>query len=136
MSSVVCEHRVQARRPGTYLALGVGMSASYLAAASSAHPVVSVLVAGYLALVLYRLVRNPQTGFRLRGDRVESLSQGRLRVVPLARVESFRLSLPRLAPALCLLTLQSGEVVGVPCGRAAQARKLAAELSRRGIHAA
>jgi hypothetical protein len=133
MSAILCEHRVQARRPGNYLALGVGMSVSYLAATTSANPAISVLVAAYLGLVLWRLVRNPQTGFRMRADRVETMSQGRLRVVPIGQIESFRLSLPRLATALCLLTLRSGEVIAVPCGGAAWARMLAAALQQRGV---
>jgi hypothetical protein len=136
MSAILCEYRVQARRPGTYLALGVGMSASFLAATQSASPVISVLVAAYLGLVLWRLVHNPQTGFRLREDRIETLSKGRLRVIPIGRIESFRLSLPRLAPALCLLTLQSGEVTAVPCGSASRARALAAALQAQGVPSA
>jgi hypothetical protein len=133
MSAILCEHRVQARRPGNYLALGVGMAVCYLVATTSGNPLLSVLGASYLGLVLWRLVRNPQTGFRLRSDRIETMFQGRLRVVSVAQVESFRLSLPQFAPALCLLTLRSGEVLAVHCGGAAHARTLAAGLQQRGV---
>ncbi|MFN0113890.1 MAG: hypothetical protein ACKVPY_04355 [Paracoccaceae bacterium] len=133
MSSVICEYRLQARRPGNYFALGVAMSASYLAWTLSMPKTIWVLIVIYLGLVLWRLAVNPVTGFRLRDDRIETIENGRLRVVPLAQVESFRLSLERFAPALCLVTLEGGEVIGVRCGGAARARTLAKGLRMRGI---
>lgn len=133
MSFVICEYRQQARRAGNYFALGVAMGVSYLALVLDMPRVIWVLISVYLGLVLWRLIRNPTTGFLLRSDRIETMTEGRLRVIPLGHVESCRLSLPRFAPALCLLSLDSGEVVAVRCGSSSHARSLARGLARRGV---
>jgi hypothetical protein len=135
MSAVVYEFRRQARGPLAYSELGIAMGLTHVAVTQDLARVVWALLAVWLGLLLWRLARNPASGFRLREDRIEVFGPGRLRVVPLRRVSSFWHSKDRLSARFGFLSLDDGEIVPVPCGSRTHAIALGRQLSRRGIPA-
>lgn len=128
------EYHAQGRKPGTYLALGVGIAAAFVAHSWQAPPLVWGLWAFYMTFVMWRLLANPSAGFRLTRDRLELIEGRRTRGLDLASIAEVTLVEPKRRddPAL-VLTLTDGSRVPVPGAGPAQARLLASELAERGV---
>jgi hypothetical protein len=134
MDAILWEYRQQARKPGTYLALGVGMAAAYVAYVMRMPIWVWALVAAYLALVLIRLSLNPATAYRLTETALECRDNGRRRRIPLGTIADY--SVDPQVPTDCLITLGDGSIQRIPCRNTARAAHLIALLHARRFRAA
>lgn len=122
MDAILWEYRIQDRKPGTYLALGVGMAACYVVYSMHLAPWVWALVAAYLTLVFIRLSVNRGTTLRVTATRIECQTDEGRRVIPLAEISDLAVDAAR--PTTCLLRTRDGTTCRVPCADAKRAAHL------------
>ncbi|MGB7321245.1 MAG: hypothetical protein WBC95_07520 [Albidovulum sp.] len=125
--------RRQARRPGMYLALGIGMIAIYLSITLKMDTLVIVLAGLYLALVLRRLVMNPARGFQLRQNAIEWVSGVRTYAVPLSDLDGVSIGQGAHGQTLCVLRLRNGESTSLPGVEKIDPKALMHQFGVRGI---
>lgn len=125
-------YHMQARRPGTYLAMGVGMATAYVVHATSTT-IAWLPVGAYLAIVLYRLLKNPSAGLRLGAHRLEVYAGENRQSFPLARIRAARVRKRFFSLDECVLDLSDGGHEALPPEALPPARRLCAELAARGV---
>jgi hypothetical protein len=128
------EYRLQARRPGTYLALGAGLFTACALVLTGATGWAWLPVLAYLALVLAQLWQNRSGGLRLSAARLEWFRDDCLQdMVPLARIARARVRSGVFAPDECTLVLRDGRRIELPYEALPPARRLQRELAARGV---
>ncbi len=123
----------QARRPGTYVALGIAMTAVYLSLTLELNRLVPVLAVIWLGLVLARLVRNPGRGFRLGPDRIDWFTDRGSQCARLDDLESVSIGHGTDGRTVCVLHLTDGRTAALTGVETMQQRDLMREFGRRGI---
>lgn len=123
----------QARRPGTYVALGIAMTAVYLSLTLELNRLVPVLAVIWLGLVLARLVRNPGRGFRLGADRIDWFTDRGRQCARLDDLESVSIGHGTDGRTVCVLHLTDGRTAALTGVETMQQRDLMREFGRRGI---
>ena len=123
----------QARRPGTYVALGIAMTAVYLSLTLELNRLVPVLAVIWLGLVLARLVRNPGRGFRLGADRIDWFTDRGSQCARLDDLESVSIGHGTDGRTVCVLHLTDGRTAALTGVETMQQRDLMREFGRRGI---
>ena len=126
------EYRLQARRPATYIALGVGVVTAYAVAFANAL-LAGIPVAGYLMVVLWRLWHNPAAGLSFTENRLEVFDPSEHRSFHLSEIRSVRLRTGVFSDDECVLSLRDGRRLALPPDALPQIRKLHREFTRRGI---
>ena len=129
MDAVIWEFRLQDRKPGTYLALGVGMAAFYIVWLMQLPPWVWALAAAYLTLVVIRLSINRGTTFRMTATTLECTIANKRRSIDLGAVAGAETD--PAAATVCRVTLTDGSVCPIPCGDPKRAQLLARLVSAR-----
>lgn len=129
MDAVIWEFRLQDRRPGTYLALGVGMAAAYVVWLMQLPPWVWALAAAYLTLVFIRLSVNRGTTFRMTATALDVSLGGKRRSIALGAVAGA--ATDPAAARVCRVTLKDGRVCHIPCGDPRRAQLLARLVTAR-----
>lgn len=129
MDAIIWEYRLQDRKPGTYLALGVGMAAAYVVYVMQLPPWVWALAAAYLALVFIRLSINRGTTFRLTPVAIDCTLNGKRRTIALTAIRA--LAQDADTPSVCQVQTADGSVLRIPCGDAKRAAHLVALVSER-----
>ncbi len=125
-------YHLQARRPGTYLALGVGMLTAYVAYLTGAV-MAAAPVGAYLLIVIYRLLKNPSAGMRLGPTRLEIYEGRREKTVPLARIRKANVTRNLFSHDECVLEMSDGARETLPPEALPPARRLKREFAQRGI---
>ncbi len=123
----------QARRPGTYVALGLAMTAVYLSLTLELSRLVPVLAVIWLGLVLARLVRNPGRGFRLGADRIDWFTGKGRQSARLDDVESVAIGHGTDGQTVCVLRLAGGRTAALTGVERMDQAVLMREFGRRGI---
>jgi hypothetical protein len=126
-------HLRQARGPGTYLVLGVGMALAYVAVTLQLSFLVLLVAAAGIGHALWRLVVNPARGFQLDSARVEYFDNSGPKIIPLDRIDSVSVDAARKGAASCALNLTGGEVLRLYGAEAFTPNRLMQEFGRRGI---
>lgn len=127
------EYYVQARNPGTYLLYA--LSALLVGAAWILHaPLLSwVPVLAFAGLILWRIATNPKTGFRLLDDRIEIFRPGEHRLFALDQIDSVALGSGLAGPNRCLIHLQDGRSLPLPCAARLDLQSMRRQFALRGI---
>ena len=123
----------QARRPGTYVALGIAMAAVYLSLTLEMNRLVPALAVIWLGLVLARLVRNPGRGFRLGQDRIDWFTERGRQSARLDDLQSVRIGRSPEGQTVCVLCLADGRTAPLSGVGQMDERDLMREFGRRGI---
>lgn len=123
----------QARRPGTYFALGSAMAAVYLSLTLDMNRLIPVLAVLYVGLLLARLVRNPGKGFRLGTDRIDWFTERGRRGAALDDLDSVAIGHGIDGETLCVLRLADGQAVPLSGVETLNRRDLMREFGRRGV---
>ncbi|WP_347312958.1 hypothetical protein [Defluviimonas sp. SAOS-178_SWC] len=123
----------QARRPGTYLALGIAMVAVYLSFTLTLNALVPVLAVLYLALVLARLIRNPGRGFRLGPNRIDWFTRKGRQSASLDDLIGVAIGNGTTGQTVCVLRLADGRTVPLSGVEKFDQGALMREFGRRGI---
>lgn len=123
----------QARRPGTYLALGIAMTAVYLGVTLETNRLVPALAVVWLGLVLARLVRNPGRGFRLGQDRIDWFTERGRQSARLDDLQSVMIGRSPEGQTVCVLRLADGRAAALSGVEKMDQRDLMREFGRRGI---
>lgn len=126
-------YRSQARRPGTYFALGIAMIVVYLCVVLDMGQLLLALAAIYLALILRRLWLNPVKGFRLGRGWVEIYRPRGTDLIMLNDVASVTVARTNWGAMACFLNLQDGEILPLPGAERLEAQKLMREFGLRGV---
>ncbi|MGL4281805.1 MAG: hypothetical protein ACRCS0_15700 [Albidovulum sp.] len=126
-------YRSQARRPVTYLALGVAMAVVYLCVTLDMGQLLVALALVYLALVLRRLWLNPIKGFRLGRSWVEIYRPRGVECINFADVASVTVCRSNKGQTACFLNMESGAVLPLPGAEKLQFEKLIGEFGLRGV---
>jgi hypothetical protein len=128
------EYHSQARRPGTYLALFLGMVSAYAVYVTGAAGWAWWPVSAYLAIVLWLLLMNPSGGLKLSAGRLEVYrNMQSLGIYPLARIEHAKVRSGVFAPDLCTLFMIDGARADLHPNCLPPARCLRMELHKRGV---
>lgn len=133
MNSESYGYRSQARRPGTYLALGVAMLVVFLGVKLDLGQFVVALAVVYLALVLRRLWLNPIKGFRLGRGWVEIYRPRGVECIPLGDVASVTVCRSNTGATACFLNMETGEVLPLPGAEKLEFQRLVSEFGLRGV---
>ncbi|WP_376874072.1 hypothetical protein [Albirhodobacter sp. R86504] len=131
-SDVFYEYRLQARRPATYAALGVGMITGYTVIFANAL-LAAIPVTAYIGVVLWRLVRNPTAGLRFTPLALEVFDHREIRHFPFRDIRSARLRTGVFSDDECVLVMANGPRIALPPDALPPIKKLRAEFLRRGI---
>lgn len=126
------EYRLQARRPATYLALGVGLVTAY-AAVFAAAILAALPIAGYLTVVLWRLWRNPTAGIVLTSEALEVFDRFDRQRFTLRDIRAARLRTGIFTDDECVLVLANGTRMALPPDALPKLYKLRYEFARRSI---
>lgn len=126
-------YRSQARRPATYLALGVAMAVAYLCITLNLGQLVVALALVYVALVLRRLWRNPVKGFRLGRRWVEIYRPRGVECIDFADVASVTVCRTNDGRTACFLNMRNGEVLPLPGAEKLEFGKIVNEFGVRGV---
>lgn len=126
-------YRSQARRPVTYLALGVAMAVVYLCITLDMGQLVVALALVYLALVLRRLWLNPVKGFRLGRSWVEIYRPRGVECINFADVASVTVCRTNKGQTACFLNMETGAVLPLPGAEKLAFEKLIGEFGLRGV---
>jgi hypothetical protein len=107
------EYRAQARNPVGYLAFGLGFA--LVVSDWSLHRSMTTWAPTILCVLalFVRLSINPRSGFRVDARMIEVFGPGFHRMIPLANVESVRIS-QGVKGLCCDLSLASGEGLTIP----------------------
>ncbi|WP_415184756.1 hypothetical protein [Phaeovulum sp.] len=132
MTQQVYHYHLQARRPLTYLALGVGIVTAYAVYLTGAVLAV-VPVGAFMIIVIYRLLMNHSAGMRLGPTRLEIYNGRQSKILPLAKIKSAKITRHLLSPYDCVLELSDGMRDTLPPAALPSARRLEHELSQRDI---
>ena len=127
------EYRLQGRRPGTYAALGFGMTMAYVSLHNDASAMAWALVSVFLALVLGALALNRAAGLRLGSERFEVYAGPERRVIAVSSIVGADLYARRCGARHCLLRLADGGQMALPHSALPPVRRLAEELQRRSV---
>lgn len=125
--------RRQARRPGMYFALGIGMVAIYLSVTLEMDNLVVVLAALYLALVFRRLALNPARGFRLGKNAVDWVNGRRRQRAAYDDIEGVSIGRDIGGRTVCVLRLRDGRNAALPGAEAFEPAQLIHEFGLRGV---
>lgn len=125
--------RRQARRPGMYFALGIGMIAIYVSITLDMDNVVIVLAALYLALVIRRLALNPARGFRLGRTAVDWVNGRRKECVIYDDIEGVSIGRDIKGQTVCVLRLRNGDKAALPGAEDFEPAQLIHEFGLRGV---
>jgi len=131
--SDVFEYRVQARNPVMYLLLGAAIALTRYGLVHPGYRLIGCLGAAACAAILWRLVVNPKSGFRLTGKMIEVFGPAWHRIVPLRQVETVLISGAERGQTQCLLRLTDGSDLPVPATGWFRAETLAEEFQARGL---
>lgn len=123
----------QARRPGTYLALGIAMAAVYLSLTLELNRLVPALAVIWLGLVLARLIRNPGHGFRLGPDRIDWFTSRGRQSAALDQLDSVMIGKGPEGATVCVLRLTDGRTAPLSGVETLDQRDLMRAFGRRGI---
>jgi len=123
----------QARRPGTYVALGLAMTAVYLSLTLEMNRLIPALALIYVGLVLARLARNPGKGFRLGTDRIDWFTDHGRRSAALDDLASVAIGRGVEGQTVCVLQLADGRTVPLSGVEKLTERDLMREFGRRGV---
>jgi hypothetical protein len=126
------EYRAQARNPVGYLAFGLGFALAVSDWALHFSTATWALTALYVLAMFVRLSLNPRTGFRVDARMIEVFGPGFHRMIPLANVESVRISQGGRGIS-CDLFLSCGEELSVPSQMRIGPTALANAFRARGI---
>lgn len=126
-------YRSQARRPVTYLALGVAMAVVYLCITLDMGRLLMALALVYLALVLRRLWLNPVKGFRLGRNWVEIYRPRGVECINFADVASVTVCRSDKGQTACFLNMETGAVLPLPGAEKLEFQKLIGEFGLRGV---
>lgn len=126
-------YRSQARRPGTYIALGVAMAVAYLCITLNMGQLVIALALVYVGLVLRRLWLNPVKGFRLGRGWVEIYRPRGVECINFADVASVSVCRTSGGKTACFLNMQTGEILPLPGAEKLEFGKLVGEFGIRGV---
>lgn len=126
-------YRSQARRPATYIALGLAMAVAYLCITLNLGQLVVALALIYVALVLRRLWRNPVKGFRLGRKWVEIYRPRGVDCIDFADVTSVTVCRSNDGKPACFLNMRSGDVLPLPGAEKLEFGKLVSEFGTRGV---
>ena len=126
------EYRLQARRPATYLALGVGLVTAYAVVFTNAL-IAALPVAAYLMVVLWRLWRNPTAGIAFTPDKFEMFDRFAHHTFPIKDIRAVRLKTGVFTDDECVLELANGMRIALPPDALPKLYKLRFEFARRGI---
>lgn len=127
------EYSVQARNPGTYLLYALSGLMVGMAWIVNAPVIAWIPVLGFAGMILWRIATNPKTGFRLSDDRIEIFRPGELRQVPLDQIDSVVLGLGVSGTYRCLLHLQDGRSLPLPCAARLDLPGLRQQFALRGV---
>ncbi|HQU67153.1 MAG TPA: hypothetical protein PLI43_03030 [Albidovulum sp.] len=126
-------YRSQARRPVTYLALGVAMMVVYLCITLDMGQLLIALALVYLALVLRRLWLNPIKGFRLGRGWVEIYRPRGVECINFTDVASVTVCRTNKGQTACFLNMETGDVLPLPGAEKLEFEKLIGEFGLRGV---
>ncbi len=107
------EYRAQARNPVGYLAFAIGLAVVFGGRWLEISTATSVLGIIVVLTLTIRLSLNPRSGFRIDTRMVEVFGPGFHRMIPLAKVESVRIS-QGYKGLCCDFSLSNGEAISVP----------------------
>ena len=123
----------QARRPATYIALGIAMTAVYLSITMETSRLVPVLAVMYLALVLFRLLRNPGKGFRISSERIDWYTSKGRRSAQINDLQSVSIGNDLNGQTVCVLKLNDGRAVPLSGVERIDQRELMRAFGHHGI---
>jgi hypothetical protein len=126
-------YRSQARRPRTYLALGLAMMVIYLCVTLEMGELLIALAAVFLGLVLRRLWLNPVKGFRLGRSWVEIYRPRGTDLIQLDDVASVTVTRTNWGATACFLNFENGEILPLPGAEKLESKKLMREFGLRGV---
>ena len=126
-------YRSQARRPGTYIALGLAMAVVYLCITLDLGQLVIALALVYVALVVRRLWLNPVKGFRLGRGWVEIYRPRGVDVIQLREVESVTVCRTNKGATACFLNMGTGEILPLPGAEKLEFQQIIREFGLRGV---
>lgn len=131
--SDVFEYRVQARNPAMYVFFATAIAVTRFGMAHPGYKLIGIIGAAGLATVLWRLMLNPKSGFRLTDRMIEVFAPAWHRIVPLKQVESVLISGAERGQTQCLLRLKDGTDLPVPATSWFHANHLAQEFQAKGL---
>jgi uncharacterized protein (DUF58 family) len=126
-------YRSQARRPRTYIALGLAMAVVYLCVTLEMSQLIVALAVVFLALILRRLWQNPVKGFRLGRSWVEIYRPRGNETIHLDDVASVTVTRTNWGATACFLNLEDGDVLPLPGAEKLESQKLMREFGLRGV---
>jgi uncharacterized protein (DUF58 family) len=126
-------YRSQARRPRSYLALGIAMAVVYLCITLEMDALLVALAAILLALILRRLWLNPVKGFRLGRSWVEIYRPRGNETIPLDAVASVTVTRTSRGATACFLNLADGAILPLPGAEKLDSHRLMREFGLRGV---
>ncbi len=126
------EYRLQARRPATYLALGLGLFSAYAVALLAATLAIAPILA-YLGILLHRLWANPTSGLIFAPAQLTLITPKAITPLRLGEIRAVRIRRGWLSDHEVTLLLTHDRRLLLPADALPPLRTLRRELARRQI---